>query len=289
MFGYVRIDKPECKIREFEYYRGVYCGLCRALGKCGGQCARLTLTYDFTFLALVRMALAGETPSFDKRRCVAHPTFRHIEAKRNDSLDFCARASLMLSYRKLLDDIEDERGAKRLRARVLRPLFRSFDRHATKGTDSLSKIIEQRLSALTELEKNPPISLDRPASLFGELMGDMAAFGFEGERARIAFFVGMAVGKWVYIVDALDDFEKDAEKKRYNPLVLIYGEKPLDTEALSCVELALSACLAEAELALDLLDFPDGDMKALTENILHFGMPRQAKEILNKKEALHHE
>ena len=74
MYGYLRIHAPELKVREQEYYRAVYCGLCRTMGKCTGQCSRMTLSYDFTLFALVRMALTGETAAFRRRRCMAHPT-----------------------------------------------------------------------------------------------------------------------------------------------------------------------------------------------------------------------
>lgn len=283
MFGYVKIDKPECRIREYEYYRGVYCGLCRALGRCGGVCARLTLTYDFTFLALVRMALAGEKPRFGKKRCIAHPIVRHTEAAQNDSLAHCARASLMLSYHKLRDDVADEKGMKRARARCLSPFLRGMSRRAAKGYAALDEAVAARLSALSVLEKDPPLSLDRPALAFGEVAADILAFGLEGEAARVARVVGTAVGKWVYLIDALDDFDEDIRQGRYNPIAFVYGKETLSGEARETIGLALDACLAEASAALDLVDFPDGDMRALTENILHFGMPLAAKNLIEKE------
>lgn len=283
MFGYVKIYKPECKIREYEYYRGVYCGLCRALGKCGGLCARLTLSYDVTFLALVRMALEGEKPSFCKRRCIAHPIRRHVEAKPNASLSFCACASLILSYRKLLDDVTDEKGRKWLVAKALLPALRGMSRRAAKGQERLCREIGESLEALAALEKAPPLSLDRPAVLFGETVARVLAFGLEGERAQIAWAVGTAIGKWVYLMDALDDFEEDRRLGRYNPMLFVYGNAPLGREARDAVGLALDACLAEAAVALDLLDFPDGDMKSLTENILSFGMPLAAEKLTEKE------
>ena len=73
MYGYVRTHAPELKVREQEYYRAVYCGLCRTMGKCTGQCSRMTLSYDFTYFALVRMALTGSFPAIKARRCLAHP------------------------------------------------------------------------------------------------------------------------------------------------------------------------------------------------------------------------
>ena len=59
MFGYIRILQPELKIREYECYRGIYCGLCRQMGKCTGQCSRLTLRYDAAAMVCLRMAARG--------------------------------------------------------------------------------------------------------------------------------------------------------------------------------------------------------------------------------------
>ena len=73
MLGYVRTDAQELRVREHQYYRALYCGLCHRMGKCTGQCSRMTLNYDFVFLAAVRLALTGEKPSVKKQRCVAHP------------------------------------------------------------------------------------------------------------------------------------------------------------------------------------------------------------------------
>jgi len=284
MFGYMKIDKPECKIREYEYYRAVYCGLCRSLGKCGGQCARLTLTYDFTFLALVHMALSGEKPSFHKKRCVAHPIFPHAEAKLSPSLAFSARASLLLTGGKLSDDLADEKGRKRLRALCLMPLFAPAVRRARRAERELHAALTERLAALASFEKEPARSIDRPALLFGEVMATLLSHSFTDGKATVARAIGLAVGKWVYLIDALDDFHEDARRGRFNPILHILDGKPLDTATLGQIETALDACLTDASAALDLLDFPDDDMRALCENLLHRGMPSVAREILTKQE-----
>ena len=55
MFGYVTINKPELKIREFERYQGYYCGICRSLRKRYGISGQITLSYDMVFLAALRI------------------------------------------------------------------------------------------------------------------------------------------------------------------------------------------------------------------------------------------
>ena len=76
MLGYIKAVREELRLREYEYYRASYCGLCRAMGRCTGQCSRLTLSYDLLLLANLRMALRGVEPSFRHRRCLAHPVRR---------------------------------------------------------------------------------------------------------------------------------------------------------------------------------------------------------------------
>ena len=51
MFGYVRPFKGEMLVKEYDAYKGVYCQLCRALGKYYGFPMRLTLSYDCTLYA----------------------------------------------------------------------------------------------------------------------------------------------------------------------------------------------------------------------------------------------
>ena len=57
MFGFVVANQQALSPEELQRYRAVYCGLCRALGSRHGATARLTLTYDMTFLILLLNSL----------------------------------------------------------------------------------------------------------------------------------------------------------------------------------------------------------------------------------------
>lgn len=289
MYGYLRTFAPEMKVREQEYYRAVYCGLCRALGKCTGQSSRMTLSYDFTFYALCRMALTGERPTMKPRRCIAHPTRRRPMAEGGDALIHTAYLSGVLAYHKVKDDMRDERGLKRAAAASVSPFMRSYRRKAIKkGYAEADGEVAAAMEALCRLESQRPPSVDEPASLFGDLMAALLAHGLTGNAATLGKKIGYHVGRWVYILDAADDFSADVKSGRYNPLACLYADGSLsELPADKREELrdALLVELSELECAFDLLDVSDDpDLGGILTNILYLGMPAEAERVLFGKE-----
>jgi len=285
MYGYVRTHAPELKVREQEYYRAVYCGLCRTMGKCTGQCSRMTLSYDFTFFALVRMALTGNRPAVKPRRCLAHPTRKRPMAEPNSDLALCACMSAILAYHKIRDDLRDEGGLKRTAATVASPFVSSFRGRAMKrGYAHADHLVDTAMKELCRLEATRPPSADEPATLFGELMATLLGYGLEGNPAKLAHTIGLHVGRWVYLLDAIDDFAEDVKAGRYNPLVCLYGDPAMTTlppEKRESLRIALLNELSELERAFDLLDTADDpDLTGLLSNILYLGMPREAERVL---------
>lgn len=281
MFGYVRVHKPELKVREYEVYRGAYCGLCRSMGKCTGQCSRMTLSYDFAFLALLRVTLTRDALEFATGRCIAHPFTRRSYLKRNPSLDYCAGAAAILNYHKVKDDISDEKGFRRLSAVALLPFVAYSRRRALKklGLASLDKSVSDGLTRLSEIEKSKISSVDAPAAAFGDILGNIICFGLEGNEKRIAYSLGCAVGKWIYAADALEDWREDGEKGRYNPFILLY-EKPAPTpDDIESISISLKNQLFSAESAADLIDFSSEDIKNIIWNILYLGLPHRVESI----------
>ncbi len=284
MFGYVKAFAPELKVREQEYYRGTYCGLCRTMGKCTGQCSRLSLSYDFAFLALVRILISGEKPEFEKKICPAHPLKRTISMKRSPQLDYCAYAAALLSYHKLKDDINDEKGAHRMIARFLMPEFSAMRRRSLRrgGLSDLDSAIKEQLVLLGDTEKKQEKSVDRPAQIFGNILSDIVSGGFEGTNKKIAASIGLHIGRWIYITDALDDMADDMKKQRYNPFLLLYGGMPPDS-ALNGISDALKNELSEAEKAFDLIDCTGNrDAGEILKNIIYLGMPGTVEKIVAK-------
>lgn len=289
MFGYIKIQKSELRVREYEYYRAAYCGLCRSMGKCTGQCSRLTLSYDFAFLALVRMTLAGTVPTFKKRRCLLHLLHPRMMMEQNEALDFAADAAALLAYEKCRDDIADSGFFGRLGARIRCLLLHAAYRRAGKRHGALAVTLRADLAELSRIEREMRPTVDEPAAIFGRLLAALMAEGLAESQARIARVIGDKVGRFIYIVDAVDDLAKDAKAGNYNPILLTFGAAP-DAEARALLKDALIASLDDVSAALDLVsDGADGTRRAILENIVYLGMPATAKQVLANEGAVKEE
>lgn len=280
MFGYIRTDTPELRVRENEYYRAVYCGLCRSQGKCTGQCSRFTLNYDFVFLALLRLAIDGKQPKIKKGRCMAHPLRKRAYIAHCDPLAYCAHAAAILTYGKIADDIQDEKGTKRLKALLIKPFASGMRRRALKQYAELDKMVQDGLKRLSEIEKQGLSSVDIPADAFGEILADIVSYGLDGNDKKIMRKIGRHVGRWIYIVDAADDLDEDIKEQRFNAFACLYnGNIPdSDREAISN---SLKLELLAAEPAFDLIDYNElYDIEAIVSNIIYRGMPRTVEKVL---------
>ena len=300
MFGYIRTDTPELKVRENEYYGAVYCGLCKAQGKCTGRCSRMTLSYDAVFLALLRLAVNGERPEIKQGRCIAHPFKKRAYMSYCETLGYCAYAYAILAYGKTADDISDEKGMKKLKALIAKPFTGRMRKKALKKYSELDRKVTEGLRKLSETEKQRLASVDTPADCFGDILADILSFGLEGAKEKIMRNIGRHIGRWIYIVDAADDHGDDVKNKRFNPFICLYGEGVLTEEQKRDIVTSLRLELLSAEPAFDLIDFNNNpNVEGIIKNIIYRGMPDVVDRVLeldgkskrrkNKKKRGHNE
>lgn len=287
MFGYVKPYIPELRVKEYEFYKSVYCGLCRSMQKHTGGLSRLTLSFDMTFFALVRMALLRTEVRVRRRRCFVHPLRKRPMMDGNDALAYTAQISAVLTYYKLEDTVADEKGLKRFVARTLRPFARRFRRRALRALPDAERIVSEAMRRISSLEKERCAVPDMPADAFGDMLGELLAYGLDGAEAVIAREIGRHTGRWVYLTDAVCDLEDDRRSGSYNPFLL--GEADGTALAFSpdAVLNGVMAMESDAILrAVDLIDFSDrGILRACIENIVCDGMERAVSLALGKDEA----
>ena len=283
MFGYVVVDKPALRIREYDYYKATYCGLCHAMGKCTGCISRLTLSYDVTFFALLRGMLEEDKIAFKNKRCIRHPIKSVPTVIISPSLEYSAYVSGVLTSGKIADNINDEKGIKRTAAAFLRFFFSDMEKKSKNNTPEIYDYVNEKLSELSETEKKNTASIDIPANIFGDIMKKLLSYGIDGNKKLIAENIGKRLGRWIYIVDALDDYEEDRKHGSYNPFVLLYGGEDFSEDNIESISKMLEAELALALSAIDLLDSDeDKNRSEIIKNILCLGMPSSVRRICDK-------
>ena len=285
MFGNVKPDIPNLRVKEYDFYKSVYCGLCRSMKKHTGGLSRVTLSFDMTFFALVRMSLARTDVSVRRRRCFLHPLRKRPMLDDNAALAYTADVSAVLTYYKLEDTIADEKGWKRFAARVLRPFAFRIKRRAVRSLREISDIVEVAMRKLSSLEGENCGIPDMPADVFGDMLGRLLAYGLSGSEAKIAYEIGLHTGRWVYLTDAIFDLEDDRRSGSYNPFLQSFPEEnalaAMQDSALRGVMAMESASIMRA---VDLIDFSDrGVLRSCIENIVCDGMENSVSMALGKE------
>lgn len=262
MFGYVRPCRPELKIKDDAFFKAYYCGVCKALGRRSGPLCRGLLRYDLAFLAVVHDGVKNNS-SMQVLRCPVKGN--KLNMMQGDSISFAADAHILLSAAKLRDDRRDGRYASLL----LSPLLSPAEKKIASAHPELVRELEDMMREQDELEKNNCSDPDDAAEPFARFLAALFAYGMPRESQPSLRFMGYNIGKWIYWLDALDDYDKDEKKGRYNVWRAAgYSRKAACDWALPL----LMQCISQAQLCCDLLDTDKTQM--LIDNVLNEGMPR---------------
>ena len=296
MFGYVRPQKSEFRVREYEAYRAVYCSLCRQLGKSYGMFARMTLSYDCTFFALWLMALHKKCLGFREGRCVVNPLKKCGACiGGGDELRLASALSVIMVYQKVRDNIADDRFLKRMKSYMVLPFVSQMRRKAAKDYPELDKIVALAMMEQAAAEQNPVQSIDFYAEPTAKMMEQVFAFGAAAPELspedRLVRQAGYFLGRWVYIIDAADDLEKDLYEGAFNPFIIKEQLQPnCPTERLKEVKeeanRILNATLSQLIAAVNLMDLEQ--LGAIVSNVMFLGLPEMQRAILFEKEKEKH-
>lgn len=277
MFGYIRACKPEMRIKEFEMYKAVYCSLCKQLGKAYGPFARLTLSYDFAFLALLNMSLKGDGCATSRKMCTCNPFKKCTYLDDRTAIEMPAAAAMIMLYYKLLDNIDDERGLKRLGYRLLKGVYSSAHKKAAAGYPEIESIFSDYISRQKQIESDGTGSADAAADPTAKALGDVFMLCSEDEtEKRILSRMGYCMGRYIYLLDAACDLEEDIKTGGYNPLRSFAGDKEYRKNVIAP---QLYICAAETAKAFELLDVKK--FKNILDNIIYLGLEDTLKKELD--------
>lgn len=276
MFGYIVPVKCELKVREFEAFRSVYCGLCHSLKDRYGFFSRFVLNYDFTFLAML-LSQSEDSVVSKKRRCLAKPVKKHCYYQGGAGFEKAAGFSLILSWYKLKDAVADGGFLEKIAYQSLLLFLRPAYHKARKDFPDFDKHAGEKLKELSKLEAQNSDELDLVADTFASLL----SFGAKNtEQERIYHEIFYHTGRLIYLLDAYDDLAEDQKKGNYNPLGFRFTlvENKLSESDKAYLETSMQHSGNLVAAAYNLL--PQGQFSGILDNIIYLGFPLVTQTVL---------
>ncbi len=272
MFGYVVMNKPEIRFKDFDLYRSFYCGLCRELREKYGISGQITLTYDMTFVVVLLSALYEPPTQKGTTRCVIHPVCKQ-PVRKNAATEYGADMNVLLTYYKCMDDWEDEKKFAALGyGKILQRKNNQLSYRYPEKAEKIRKLLEE----LSQMEKAGETDIDKMSGCFGRIMEEIFAWKtdvWEGSLRRMGFYLG----KFIYILDAYDDVEKDVKNGNYNPFAEKYIMKGFDEQVRQLLIMMMAQTCREFE-KLPIIKYTD-----ILRNILYSGVWCRFEAIARKR------
>lgn len=263
MFGYIYVNEQELKLKEYTAYRSFYCGLCRNLHQRYGRMAQMMLNYDLTFLALLLTGLYEPESKIERHRCIPHPVQKHPMIE-NEAVSYAADMCVLLAYQKLKDDWTDE---KKLTGRAGASLLKKAYHQVAEQYPRQAQALEKNIAALHRAERKNLHNIDLVAGLNGKYLAEIFVWKedlWQDELRTMGFFMG----KFIYLMDAVEDQEKDLKRGNYN-LFSEYG--PIfGTQKEEEIRGILMDMMTEAARAFERL--PIIENAEIIRNILYSGV-----------------
>lgn len=281
MFGYIVPSKEHLGEDDFNTFCSYYCGLCKSMGKHCSHSSRIGLSYDLTFLSIVLSSVVEENVEVLPQHCIIHPIKKKNTVKLNCVLEYTAMMATILAYEKCRDDIYDDKSIKAVLGMIL---YRSAYKKAIKKHREASLYISSRLKELREIEKNKICDIDIAADKFALILQKLFTPNFITDKNTIRQleWFGYNIGRWIYILDAINDLESDFKSKSYNPLLCDNIENIKEHCISLCekTEQSLTFTLENAAEAFDLMKLYKNS--ELLNKMIYISLPFKQSQVLGK-------
>lgn len=279
MFGYVVPEKPYLYLKDETLYNALYCGLCKSIKiECGNTC-RFTLNYDLAFLSALSHNIMGLDVTINREKCIAHQIKKRPIAKPDDLSKKIASLNVILAYYKLKDDkIDENKGGFKS------SLFKKGYKKAKKNCPEFDVIVKECYQDLLKLEDEKCQSVDIVSDCFASMLSKISCELFQEKSTEHTKNLMYALGKWIYLIDALDDYDKDIKNNNYNVFYECYKLTSFEQlisnngKDLHFVFSTIFALIKDSYSNIQTKYNTD-----LIQNILFRGIPAKTLSIFNKK------
>ncbi len=278
MFGYISPDKPYLYLKDDVLYKALYCGICKSLKQETGQISRFTLSYDMAFMSALAHNIMGIDVEIEKKRCIAHTVKKRPIAKPDKISLTLASLNVILTYYKLKDDVLDEK-----KSGFKSSFFAKAYKKAKRKYPQIDNQVKNCYERLVKLERENIDSIDIVSDCFAEMLLEISKVVFEDKSTEFTQNLMYAIGKWIYLIDALDDYDKDIKKQNFNVFYNQYKSKDYATlikEHENDIVFIFSTIFIQ--ITENYSKIPMQYNTDLVKNIITRGIPTKTKQILNK-------
>lgn len=220
MFGYLNIEKAKLQEDKQGVWQTFMCGMCFSTKKQFGNIPRLLISNDVNFFNVLFHAATDTDVQVEQRRCFSSPFKKRSVLQQTELIDKMSVANVLLTYWNLYDDVVDGGSAQKKAA--LRFIKKAYRKAQTLMPD-LDKMLSERYLQLRNMEQLGVRSIDRVSHEFAQLSAQFAVCVLGEKAGEHLQTLCYNLGKWIYLIDALDDAEKDEKKGNFNPFLACYG------------------------------------------------------------------
>ena len=281
MFGYVTPVKEELRQQDYALFKAFYCGICVQIGKDYGSLPRFSTTYDITFLALFTHDILSQEVQFREGKCIGNPFQKKLIVESNPLMERLCALNVIMAYYKLSDDVIDGGGGGK--RRLARALCKKAYRKAVEKLPRADEILKTRYEQLRNMEREGESSLDKVSHSFASLLKEVTAEVLGENAPEHALSLCYNIGKFVYLIDALDDIDDDAKSGNYNPFLVgvekFESRREFFDANKESIEFTLACTVNRAIECFNNLKFTQS--YTLLKNIIHDGLRAKVKEVLS--------
>ncbi len=275
MFGYIFVNGKNLSEESKKQYEAYYCGLCQVLKHSSGIKAQMLLNYDMTFLIILLTGLYELENEETTFICPIHPKNKKL-AYINDASQYASDMNVMLSYYNLVDDWKDDRNYTK---HFLSLSLKREQRRLSEKYPRQAKALEEYMVNLDRLESQGEKNIDAISGLTGEMLGEIFAWQDDIWSDEL-HCLGFYMGKFIYLMDAYEDLEKDRKKNEYNPFMGLADDSPDDYDTIS--KLILTSMMTECAKSFERL--PILLHADILRNILYSGVWSKYEYLQQKKQ-----
>ena len=279
MFGYLDVEKDKLVDGQRGLWQTFMCGLCFDTKARYGNFPRMFISNDINFFNVLFHSVMNFEVEVEHKKCFSYPLKKRTVLKHTDLTDKLSVANVLLTYWNIYDDTVD--GGSPVKASVLK-ILRFAYAQAQQDFAELDQMLATRYQQLRDMEQVNCDSIDRVADAFAQLAKNFAVLVL-GERAtELVQTLCYNLGKWIYLIDALDDVSKDLRRHNYNPFVAHYSVNSARQLAANFDELQFEMYAVLNRIASAYNDLNLTLYSCILNNVLYDSIRSKTNQVLSK-------